>query len=210
MTNYNDEMFQFLATEENVEGLIIAKDQFEKVKMRLISEFWEEVLLALNTELIQSYQGWEVRLQRHGLNTGAKYPKLFIFNRVQQKITQSYELPSFMYCIENLNARKCFFGFWVNDKSEFYNGGDLLNYVSNWNEKLNFGYESKDDWYPLWTFIDGLDFNNDFTLKKLVETNRKEYISNIVSTVTKLFIETKDDYLELINDSKFLKEGMRE
>lgn len=161
-------MFDFLVTEENLQALIIAKNQFPLVRERLIQNFWNKVIDNVKNGLIE-YENWEVKLEE---NITKWYSKLYI--KEKKVFIFENHLPSFIFCWQRLNQNYPFYGFWINEQTTEYDTQKVKDYIGSI-QKENFPeYHGYDDWFLIWEGVESFNFSNDETLLQIIPSLMEE------------------------------------
>jgi hypothetical protein len=188
MNKYEEEMFDFLVTEENLQALIIAKNQFPLVRERLIQNFWNKVFGNVKNGLIE-YENWEVKLEE---NITKWYSKLYI----KEKNVFIFEnhLPSFIFCWQRLNQNYPFYGFWINEQTNEFDVTKVKEYIGSI-QKENFAeYHGYDDWFLLWEGVESFNFSNDETLLQIIPSLLEEKAKDFSDRILDLFEKCQIHY----------------
>lgn len=187
MSDYDDKMFEFLTQEENLEGLILAKNQFPDVKKRLIIGFWNSVKSKLK-EIMPDY--FTVHLEHDRIEKGDS--KLFIYKKGQNMCKNN--LPSVIVLFENLNG-STFYGVFVNEESVDIDPSKAMDKLKDLNLK---GYERPYGIYPLWKYDSELDFSSDQSLINIIPSKRDEKANSCAQTLIELAKETESIVDEIL------------
>lgn len=192
MNEYEKEMFDFLTKEENMKGLIIAKNQFGTIRSKLLSDFWN----LTHQKLVDSFKhesSWEVILQPDITN---QFSKLYVSEK-NMKRSAGNGLPSFIFCWERLTMSYPYYGFWLNRESQEYKFEKIYTYLLDVKRDKFPGFGKPEEWFPLWDNDKEIDFSNDESLLKIIpgklENTSEEYCSLLVD----LFKSMKEDYAHI-------------
>lgn len=200
METYSRKMYQFLSKEENLKGLIIAKEQFPLVKKQLTLDFWKEVKLIL-TNALANDPNWEVILEEGIINSNTS--KLYVWDKGHLGKNAPNKLPDFMFCWERLSTSYPYFGFWVNTESIEFKSQEIINFLSEKKNILAEGYEDMAESFPFWWNDNELDFNSDNSLLLISAENRSKKAQEYADIVIELMDRMKEDYDKILNDEGF-------
>lgn len=197
MNNYDNELFDFLATEENLNALIIAKNQFPNVRKKLIQDFWNEVKRQIEDGLGENRANWEVILEENITNW---FSKLYIKER-KVPILEN-RLPSFIFCWQRLNQNFPFFGFWINEQTKSYNIEKVSEYVATIHRENFSEYKEYDEWFLIWDGVEEFNLSNDQTLLQIVPSVMNEKAKDFADRLLELFSKTQVHYQFIQNNFK--------
>lgn len=188
MSDYDDKMFGFLTQEENLEGLILAKNQFPDVRKRLISEFWIAVKSKLDAEKPNDFEIYFELDRIEKTNS-----KLSLYKKGQD-LCEINSLPSIAISFENLNGAT-FYGIFVNNESKSIKIKEGIEKLSALPLK---DFKKEDNWYPLWKYDSELDFFNDQSLMNIIPSKRDEKANSCAQTLIELAKETESIVDEIL------------
>ena len=195
MTNPENEFFEFLTTEENLKGLIIAKNQFPSVKEKLIQNFWNKVLEKV-TEGLQKHPGWEAKLES---NIWHQHTKLYI----KLKLCHIYDtnhLPSIIFCFQRLGQYAPFIGFWINEQTTEYKKDAIKAYIASKHQEDFPEFKDFDDWWLVWDELTDFNLSIDETLLQIIPTKVEEKAKEFSDRLWDLFERVKP-HLDYINEN---------
>ena len=190
MNDYEDKMFQFLTEEENLKGMIIAKNQFPGVREKLIQNFWNQVYKNVKTAILNK-QEWEVVLEG---NINLWHSKLYIREKEGKTRVLDNGFPSFIFCLERLTAGSPYVAFWMNQhESTDYDLAKVHEYLSLKNyQKLM--YDGTGSWFLLWREYQNFNLANDESLIQIVPTKMGEKAKEFSDALLELFNNHLEDY----------------
>lgn len=202
MDKYEEEMFNFLTIEENLKGLIIAKNQFNNVRKGLIVNFWNRVRNNLSAYFIDSNR-WEVKLDS---NIFEQYSKLYLIDKSIYSIHTGH--PLVFFCWESLAASYSYYGFCINrslpevDKSKVF---DIISQErsSLKNHELSV-YESSDLW-PLLAGDRQFDLSNDQILLQIIPSKQEELAKKFADQLIDLFNLMQNSYERILMECESIK-----
>lgn len=194
MTNPENEFFEFLTTEENLKGLIIAKNQFPSVKETLIQNFWSKVLEKV-TEGLQKHPGWNVKLES---NISHQHAKLYI--SLANSIIYENKLPSIIFCFQRLTQYSPFIGFWINEQTKEYKTNAVKAYIASKHQENFPEFKDFDDWWLVWDEMTDFNLSIDETLLQIIPTKVEEKAKEFSDRLWDLFERVKP-HLDYINEN---------
>ncbi len=194
MTNPEQEFFKFLTTEENLKGLIIAKNQFPSVKEKLIQNFWKTVLEKVSAGLV-SHHKWEAKLEP---NISHQHAKLFISEK--NAWFYSNRLPSIIFCFQRLSQHYPYIGFWINEQTTEYDTIAVKDYVASKHKEHFPEFKGFEDWWLIWDEIQDFDLSIDETLIQIIPTLADEKAQDFADRLLGLF-ERVQPHLTHIKES---------
>ncbi len=195
MTNPEQEFFEFLTTEENLKGLIIAKNQFPIVREKLIQDFWNSVLTKIN-EKLKAYPEWEAVLEP---NITKWYSKLYIKEK-KATLFEKNQLPSFIFCFQRLNQHYPYVGFWINEETTEYNRETVKEYMAVQQKEHFSEFKGFEEWWLVWDEIADFDLSIDETLLQIRPDVMHEKAQDFADRLFTLFEHTQE---QLIYIKKF-------
>lgn len=192
--SYEDEMFEFYTTnDKNLEGLILANSHFDFVRSKIILSFWRNVKITIEKYLMDNnLTKWKVELEEDKLSSWSG--KLYVFHETEVNIKLN-NLPGEMICFQSLSKEQPYIGIWVNMDSDSVtpNPAERISLISKSLESELGKYSTEAEWFPFWTYVDGLNFSNNDVLLKLVGNNGISATNNCLS----IFIDFFEAYREL-------------
>lgn len=196
MSNYEKEMFQFLTTEENLKGLIIAKNHFPLVKEKLLHNFWNQVYV--NIQLgIKAHENWEVK--RDG-NLTKWNSKIYIKERDDHIFENGF--PSMIFCWERLMVDYPYFCFWYNEDYNEYDSRLSKDYIARCKQSNFQDFEGPINWFFLWKGDEKINFSNDNGLFHITPELYLDKAKEFSDAIIDLFANCIDHYY-------FIKDNFR-
>jgi hypothetical protein len=181
MTNPDQEFFEFLTSKENLQGLIIAKNQFPIIKEKLIADFWNKVQRKTR-EAIADKPEWEVVLEE---NITKWYSKLYI----QRKGARLFDnkLPSFIFCWQRLNQHYPYYGFWINEQTTEYDIPGVTEYIGRIQREEFPELKGYDEWFLIWEGYEEFNLADDLTLLQIIPSVMDEKAKDLSDILVELF-----------------------
>lgn len=194
MTNPEQDFFEFLTTEENLKGLIIAKNQFPSVREKLIQDFWKKVLEKV-TEGLNIYPEWEAKLES---NISHQHAKLYIFPRKSH--IYDNKLPSIIFCFQRLTQHCPYIGFWINEQTTEYNKDAIKAYIASKQKEHFAEFKGFEDWWLIWDDMTDFNLYIDETLLQIIPSELEEKAKDFADRLLELF-ERVQPHLVYINEN---------
>ncbi len=191
MSTYDDEMFNFLVEEENLKGLIVAKNQFPVIRERLIRDFWNKTAEIIKNK-IQENQRWEIVIWKDILSSEST-----LYLRDKNIQTVKSELPPILFCWDMLSSNNPRCGLWVNPTLEDSKKKILREEFEKIRIELFQDFENSGNW-PLIQIYKGLDFSNDNMLIKITPKNQDEKANELAEILFDLFERMHVHYDKII------------
>ena len=188
MDNYEKEMFDFLTQEENLKGLIIAKNQFNSVSETLIKTLWDKVTTNLSIEM-KRYSGWEVKSDKQ---LSDSHSKIYLYDKDLK--LQKDGLPSMFFGWERLSRSYPYYGFYVNLASEDFKVTEMVLYLLDQKPDFAKEFKGQDGGWLFWDQDKQLDFNIDNTLINIIPAKVDEKAKELSDMLLDLFINMQDIY----------------
>lgn len=205
MDNYEKEMFNFLTIEENLKGLVIAKDQYKKVREGLIKNFWNTVFNNLKTHFKDSKESirWEIKMDNNIFN---QYSKLYL--RDKNLVLKPDEHPLVFFCWENLAYSYPYYGICTNrslsenDKTKVF---DIISQEKSSFKNNELSTFEKSPMWPLWAGDRQFDFSNDQTLLQIIPTKQEELAQQFADQLIDLFNLLQGSYERILQECESIK-----
>jgi hypothetical protein len=191
--NYEDEIFNFLTSEQNYLALVKAKEHFPKVKKRLIENFWTKVFEGLKNHYANN-QIWVVKKDS---NVEHPLSKVYIY-RSDIDWVKSNELPPFLIGWERLSQSYPYYGFWVNEKSEKYDFQKIIEYFRDNKKSIAPEMDDIDGWWGIWDSPNDINFDKEETLIALLPDRLDETANSFVNNIINLEEKMKVHFEEII------------
>jgi hypothetical protein len=194
MINPEQEFFEFLTTEENLKGLIIAKNQFPSIREKLIENFWKKVLEKV-TDRLQNSPEWEAKLES---NISHQHAKLY----VSAKKSHIYDnkLPSIIFCFQRLTQHCPYIGFWINEQTREYNKDAIKVYIASKYKEHFSEFKGFEDWWLIWDEMTDFNLSIDETLLQIIPSEAEEKAQDFTERLLELFERVKP-HLSYINEN---------
>ena len=188
MDKFEKEMFEFLTQEENLKGLIIAKNQFNIVSETLIKTLWDKVAANLSLEM-KRFPGWEVKTDKQISDSHSK-----IYLHDKELNLQKDGLPAMFFGWERLSRSYPYFGFFVNLASEDFKVNEMVPYLADHKPDFAKEFKGQDGGWLFWDQDKQLDFNIDNTLINIIPAKVDEKAKELSDMLLDLFINMQDIY----------------
>lgn len=192
--SYEDQMFDFFTQPENFETMLKVVGQVDAIKVRLVQEFWYEVMSELRNKL---GSGWIVRFSD---NWQFKYNKVLIYSQGWHQ-DPNYPLPLSCIGFENIRQdNQPILGIFIGFGSHILNGDQLKSEFLNSDIYKKNLIEFKTDGNNHWAFWKHmpLKFYEADSLGKILPENRKVEIDNFVAEGLRLIELVRDQINGLI------------
>jgi len=158
MDKFQKEMFDFLTREENLKGLIIAKNQYNLVVETLAKDLWNKVFSNLSG-YFQDQNNWSVKFDKQISDSRSK---LYLYDK-ELKI-QKDGLPSMFFGWERLTKSYPYYGFFINLNSDEFRADEISRYILEHKHEFAHGLKGPDGGWLIWDQDNHIDFNIDNTL----------------------------------------------
>lgn len=188
MDNYEKEMFEFLTLEENLKGLIIAKNQFNSVRDTLIKTLWEKVEANLKNQF-DGKVGWFIERDKQ---ISDMFSKIYLYDKEIRM--QRNALPSFFFGWERLSQKYPYYGFWINTESDEYRVEEIASYLKGRKHEIARGLGGPDGCWLFWGQDKQLEFNNDNTLINIIPTKVDNKAKELSDMLLDLFNDMQESY----------------
>ncbi len=202
MDKYEEEMFNFLTIEDNLKGLIIAKNQFKNVRERLIKNFWKSVQNDLKANLKDPTR-WEVKIDS---NIFVQYSKLYLLDK--SLVNKPDTHPLVFFCWEELSFDNPCYGLCTNTRLPDTDRKKVFDIVSHESSAfLNNELSSfkKSDLWPLYADVHQYDLSNDQTLLQIIPTKQEELAKQFSDQLINLFNLLQDIYERILMECESIK-----
>lgn len=191
MTTYENELLEFLASKQNIEGMILANSKFDSLKKFLVRRFWGKVEEILRSNLA-SHSDWKVEMD---IFNDTKNSKLkIVYNDLN--VIRSDQPTAVMFTFELNKEGKAFYGIWINEEVPNINMDGLkVEFEKIRNDHFT-NLKGFDDNFPIWNWmnIDMAFYSSDYLALLSTEEYEKyaqEYADEFCSFF-KMFIENDD------------------
>lgn len=182
---YTEEMFDFFTSKENFELVSNIYEQFEDVKTKLLTDFWQQVIEKV--ELLVKSTDWQIESYEAGVDLNDSALWLHKINHYHQVDAT----PVIWVSYENLNSRV--YAHLQRDSNYINLGNDvLIKHLSEIKQYIKSRGIIKEELCYIWTDD---DFSQTKSLKKILPYNREL----LADSYAKLIVDMAND-LEVIMD----------
>jgi hypothetical protein len=194
MDKYEKEMFDFLTQEENLNGLIIAKNQFNTVSEVLAKSLWAKVSGNLEKHL-ENQKEWVVRSDKQITDPHSK-----IYLHDNQQKSQKDGLPSMFFGWERLTRSYPYYGFFLNKDSDQFKAEEIRKYLLEKKHEIANGMKGPDGGWLFWDQDSQIDFNIDKTLLNLIPAKVDSKALELSQMLIDLFEKMRPVYNQVKKD----------
>lgn len=188
MDQYEKEMYEFLTQEDNLKGLIIAKNQFNSVRDTLIRTLWEKVENNLKKH-IEGKAVWSITKYKE---IPDMFSKIYLYDNDLKM--QKNELPSYFFGWERLGQKYPYYGFWINTESDQYKVDEIAVYLQSRKYEIAKGFGGPDGCWLFWGQDKQIEFNNDNTLLNIIPSKVDEKAKGLSDMLMDLFNDMHESY----------------